>query len=633
MNINRQNPIAWKVLTIYSLIFIVLAILAGGVHSFDSSTIEPDPVPLALFLRDTLLYISYGEYNVSKEYITIALNISIEGDIAYLHTRLYNELMELVNIMQSIDLQVLNNTANRDDVKRIIYRLYRLRIDLEGYINEYIEKLYGLLTDQSIKAYVVNETQKAISHFLESINGLIDELKSIYLHRIANVVYIDVNVTVPEIIMANDTFNIEIKVIGPRSLQTINTSIIIIYGDTYYVTLYRQVIVNSSTFISLKPPAVEDLISRGLLVKEEIPVEIRVEAYGFSYSTAYSGFGIARSKLLYVKPLCEFYVPSAIYSNKSFTIGILAHIDYPLNLTIYLNNIDTENIIENVTIFPGNNTIEIPALDLGRGLHKLFFKIEGRGYYYNMIYTVPFLINKVQLKVSISLPQIVMGPPYVIPIHIDIGREIPFRVTVFVDDSKIVSETVYGLSNKVIRVSLPYILFTWRHDIEVLVEPLNPMYESYKFSTEIYSINIPLMIIASIILGYALTTHIVSYGLSLSLQSIVKYFRKSGHIVEEIAKSSISTLETRFKSFFKPAVLVGLYYRFIRVIVKYVSPPRNSETLREYYNRISNVFPSSVRELIRKFIALYEKDLYSKHVVDVSEAENIVYELERGIGR
>jgi len=153
MNINEQNPIARKTLTVYLIIFIVFTILAGGVHSFDSSAIEPDPVPLTLLLRDTLLSISYGEYNVSKEYIIAALNISMEGDIAYLHIRLYNELMELVNVMQGIDLKVLNNTANRDDVRRIIYKLYRLRIDLEEYINEYIDKLYGLISDQSIKAY------------------------------------------------------------------------------------------------------------------------------------------------------------------------------------------------------------------------------------------------------------------------------------------------------------------------------------------------------------------------------------------------------------------------------------------------------------------------------------------------
>ena len=632
MNINEQNPIARKTLTVYLIIFIVFTILAGGVHSFDSSAIEPDPVPLTLLLRDTLLSISYGEYNVSKEYIIAALNISMEGDIAYLHIRLYNELMELVNVMQGIDLKVLNNTANRDDVRRIIYKLYRLRIDLEEYINEYIDKLYGLISDQSIKAYVINETQIAISRFLEDINGLIDELKSIYLHRIANVVYVDVNVMVPEIIMANDTFNIEVKVIGPRSLQIINTTIIIIYGDTYYITLYRQVIVNSSTSIILKPPTIEDLISRGLLVKEEVPIEIRVEAYGFRYDTIYSGLGISRSKLRYIKPLCEFYIPRNIYSNKSFTIGILAHIDYPLNLTIYLNKIDIESIIENTTLFPRNNSIEIPALDLGRGLHKLLFKIEGKGYYHNMIYAVPFRINKVQLETSISLPQIIIGPPYVIPIHVDIGKEIPFKVTVFIDNKEIISETVYGLSNKVIKVSLPYLLFTWRHHIEILVEPLNPLYESYKFSTEIYSINIPLMFLASIILGYALSTRIVSYGFSISLQSIIKYFRKRSHLVEEIAKSSISTLETKFRSFFKPAVLTSLYYRFIRVMIRHASPPRDSETLREYHHRISNVFSSSVGELIRRFIALYEKDLYSKHEVDVGEAENIVHKLERDIG-
>jgi len=632
MSINKRSSRAGKGLMFYLVVFIVLTILASGAHSLDSSAIEPDPVPLTLLLKDTLLSISYGEYNVSKEYIITALNISMESDIAYLHTRLYNELMELVNVMQGIDLNVLNNTANRDYVKRIIYRLYRLRIDLEEYINEYVDKLYGLISDQSIKAYVINETQIALSCFLESIDGLIDELKSIYLHRIANVVYVDVNVMVPEIIIANDTFNIEVKVIGPRSLQTINTSIIIIYGDTYYTTLYRQVIVNSSTSIALKPPTLEDLISRGLLVKEEVPIEIRVEAYGFGYDTIYSGLGISRSKLRYIKPLCEFYIPRTIYPNKSFTISILAHIDYPLNLTIYLNNIDVESIIENTTLFPGNNSIEIPALDLGRGLHKLLFKIEGRGYYHNMIYVVPFRINKVQLDTSISLPQIIIGPPYVIPIHIDTGKEIPFKVTVFIDNEEVISETVYGLSNKVIKVSLPYLLFTWRHHVEILVEPLNPLYESYKFSTEIYSINIPLMLLASIILGYALSTRIISHGFSLPLQSIVKYFRKRSHLVEEIAKSSISTLETKFRSFFKPAVLTSLYYRFIRVMIRHVSPPRYSETLREYYHRISNVFSSSVGELIRRFIALYEKDLYSKHEVDVGEAENIVHKLERNIG-
>ncbi len=632
MSISKLNSRVGKGLMGYSAIFIVFAILVSGVCFSDSSIIEPDPVPLALLLRDTLLSISHGEYSTSKEYIITALNISIEDDIAYIHTRLYNELMELVNVMQGIDLMALNNTANRDDIRRIIYRLYRLRIDLEEYINEYIENLYGLINDQTLKTYVVNETQIAVSRFLESIDDLINELKSIYLHRIANVVYVNVDIIVPEIIMANDTFNLEIKIAGPRGIQTINTSITIIYGDTYYVTLYREVIVNSSEFIILKPPSIEDLVSNGLLVKEEVPVEIRVEAYGFGYNAVYRGFGISRSKLQFIKPLCEFFIPETIYPDKSFNVSVFAHIDYPLNSTIYLDKVDLESIIENSTIFPGNNSIEMPALDLNGGLHKLLFKIEGKGYYHEAIYIVPFKINKVPLEASISLPQVIIGPPYTIPIHIDIGKDIPFNVTIFVDNKVITSETVYGLSNKVIKVSLPYQLFTWRHHIEILVEPLDPLHGSYKFSIEVYSINTPLILLASVILGYTLSTHILSYGLSLPLQSITRYFRKGSHLVKEIAKSSISTLETRFKSFFKPAVLTRLYYRFIRIIMKYVSPPRDSETLREYYRRISNAFSIGVRELVGRFITLYEKDLYSKHRIDVGEAENIVQKLERDIG-
>lgn len=626
-----RQRIRWKSNTQLIMVMIFIILVSNTLLSY-SSSIRPDPVPLALFLKDTLLFISYGEYNASKEYISIALNLSLDDNIAYLHKKLYNELMELVNVLEEVDLKKLNDTTKKDYVKNIIYRLYRLRINLEQYLDEYTSKLYGLISDHLIKVYIMNETQKAVFYFLENIDKLIDEIRNIYLHRIAHIVHVNIDISIPQIILANDTFKIDLEINVPSDLRSINTSIIIIYGNKYYITFYKRVLVNYTTSIILKPPSVEDLISKGVVVGEEIPLEIRVKAYEVVHNTIYSGSGIFRSKIHYIKPLCTFHLPPPIYPGSPLHINIIANIDYPLNLTIYLNNIDEESIIGNTTIYPGNNTIEVTKSDLPDGVHRLFFKINGKGYYYSMIYEVPFNVNRISLQAGISLPKMIIGPPYVIPINLDIDRDIPFNITVYINNKRVFSRTINVLSNRLVRVTLPYPLLTWTHHVEVLVEPLNPIYRSYRFSALVYSIDIPLMLIALIIFGYAISTYTPSYGLSISIQSIVKYFRRSRYLVRGIEKSPVIKLETRLKKFFKPATLIELYHRFIHLMLKYVGPPRNSETLREYYHRISIVFSNNMRQLIIKFISLYERDLYSRHKVDRDEAENIVHELEESLG-
>lgn len=629
INMYRQR-MRWKSKTQLIMVMIFIILISNTLLSYSSST-RPDPVPLALFLKDTLLLISYGEYNESKEYISIALNLSLDDNIAYLHKKLYNELMELVNVLEGVDLKKLNDTTKKDYVKNIIYKLYRLRINLEQYLNEYTSKLYGLISDHLIKAYIMNETQKAVFYFLENIDKLINEIRNIYLHRIAHIVHVNIDIFIPQIILANDTFKIDLEINVPSNLRSINTSIIIIYGNKYYTTFYKRVLVNYTTSIILKPPSVEDLISKGIIVGGEIPLEIRVKAYEVVHNTIYSGFGVFKSKIHYIKPLCTFHLPRSIYPGSPLYINIIANIDYPLNLTIYLNNIDKESIIGNTTIYPGNNTIEIPKPDLLDGVHRLFFKINGKGYYYSTIYEVPFNVNRISLQAGISLPKVIIGPPYVIPINLDIDRNIPFNITVYINNKTVFSRTINVLSNRLVRVTLPYPLLTWTHHVEVLIEPLDPIYRSYRFSTLVYSIDIPLMLIALILFGYAISTYTSSYELPISIQSIVKYFRRSRYLVRGIEKSPVIKLETRLKKFFKPATLIELYHRFIHLMLKYVGPPRISETLREYYYRISIVFPDSIRQLIIKFISLYERDLYSRHKVDRDEAENIVHELEESL--
>jgi len=69
------------------------------------------------------------------------------------------------------------------------------------------------------------------------------------------------------------------------------------------------------------------------------------------------------------------------------------------------------------------------------------------------------------------------------------------------------------------------------------------------------------------------------------------------------------------------SIVAGLYWRFIDRFSKIFPRPLDSETLREYLDRVSKNIIESIKNDFRSLTILVERDLYSRHRVDRSEAE------------
>lgn len=78
---------------------------------------------------------------------------------------------------------------------------------------------------------------------------------------------------------------------------------------------------------------------------------------------------------------------------------------------------------------------------------------------------------------------------------------------------------------------------------------------------------------------------------------------------------------------FRRTKLGNLYRVFITLISRYRTS-KSSETLREFYTRFDKTVVKPIKSFVKKFLDIYEEDLYSNHDLDVSEAEKIIKRLK-----
>ena len=614
-----------RAIAILLIPIILISNLTYGERSFQKSF---DPVPIIRVLQDVISAIIYENYEDVEKIINIAMSIDLPKEIKYIHTKLYSEISDFVELMKSINEVTKSNEVSSTKLKVLIYRLYRLRLDLKNHLTEYLNTLSKYFKDQVVGHVVREEVKISISMFLLSIDELIDELTMLYTFGAINVVPLNITITLPQSVKAGDVFDIEIYVEAPSIIKSVNSTIHITYGNVYDVSIHRDLPVNKEINISLRTPTIEDLLKSASIVMNEISIEVKVKVVTVIHNTSYIGTKIARSKLVFEEPLCEFNIPKHIYPNQPLEISVLAHIDYSLNTTIYIDEPTSKNLILSTLLKPGNNTFELTIPNLSTGYHKLIFNIEPKGYYLGTSYSIAFEVVRESLVALIKIPRIIIGPPFTLPIGVDVNSTTPHIIEVFVDGNELIKEKFLNESGIELEASIPITLFVWRYSVVVSINSLDPHYGSREFSTDIYVINTPLLIIALALLSFAMITSATSRYIFAPMQLLIRYLRRTS-ISERyrVRKLSIEII-ARTRILLRSSRLINLYRRFLRIIAPYVGIPHEHETLREFYRRISMKI-ISFRELIYRFIKLYELDLYSKHDVDVKEAEEIVKRLEK----
>ena len=583
-----------------------------------------DPTPIIRILQDTLSAITYGDYDSAEKLINLALSISLPKRVEYIHVKLYTQINNLLELMRDIDELSKGVEARSSELKVVIYRLYRLRLDLKEYFTEYLNTLSKYFKDREVRHVMSEKVENAVSMLFLRIDELIDELTMLYIFGTVNIVPLNITITMPQSIRSGNVFSIGIYIEAPPIIKYVNSTIHVSYGNIYEVLIHRELPVNKEINISSKAPLVEDLLRRTSIIMNETSIEVKVRVITVVHNTTYIGTEIARSKLIFKEPLCEFYISRHIYPNQPLEVSVLAYIDYPLNTTIYIDKSIPKNLVLNTVLKPGNNTFELPILNLSTGDHILIFEIKPRGYYLGTTYYTKFEVVREPLIALIEVQRVIIGPPFTLSMSVDVDSKTPYIIEVFMDGNRLIKEKFHNESGIRLRANTPITLFVWRSSVVISIEPLDPRYEPMEFSTDIYIINTPLLILASALLGFAIITPTTSKYISISMQYLLRYLHRAG-ISEKRVRRISSEVIVRTRIFFRPSKLVNLYRRLLRIIAPYVGIPHEYETLREFCRRVSIGF----RELIYRFIKLYELDLYSKHDVDVKEAEEIVKRLEK----
>lgn len=629
---NRRYLLSAEVIVYVVLVLIVLTMIAHPQYVVVAQKETPlDPAPLLKLLQDTLSLIIGNQYGSASSLCSESLNVSLPPDVSYLHVRLYERLLKLSKLMEKSGRLVREASAGSPKVKEVIYELYGVKIELEDLISDYVGRLSKYFKDSATRYVMMRYSRELINELMIKVDNTINNLIKVYLQGGLNITkgkrLLYILISVPDKIEGGKDFNITLTIKALANISEVNTSLTVIFANAIVKDLVTTLPVNESIVITMKAPQAEELMGGGVKLSEELPVKITVVAKGVLGNETIADYVSVTSTLTYSRPPCTFSIPSIIYPNQSMKIHIISRAEMVLNLTVYINKLESKYLLLKSLIKPGDNVFIVKLKNLTVGLHKLIFVTEPKGPYLGLTYSATFTVIKPPLTAIVNTRGVVIAPPFTSPLYVYVNIPIPYKLIVYVGNAKVLEHTYTNKSKVALNLPIPFTLLMWRYEVKVEVQALNPKYGSVVRSLTIYVINLPLLIAAVIASGFAMIASVSSSRyVSFSLKSLIHGLRKALIVSGEL-KEAVKPVEAPIPRFRRPRLL-KLYRRFLRIISKYVGLPKRSETLREFYRRLSMRISDRLRKLVGRFLSMYEVDLYSSHEVDIGKAEEVIRRLE-----
>jgi len=609
--------------------FVVLTMITPYYCPVVAQTETPtlDPAPLLKLLQDVLSMIIENHYDSALSLCTKSLNISLPSDISYLHTRLYVRLLKLTKLLRSADSLVKEASAGSPKVREVVYELCSIKTELNDVINEYMGRLSKYFKDPATRYVMMEYGKELVNELIVKLDTIINQLVRVYLQGNLSTTkrLLHIEISVPKKILGDSNFSVVLTVKSLINVRKANVSLVAVFANTIVKDLTFTLPVNETAEVTMKAPPAEVLVGSGVKLNEELPVKIAVVAKAVMDNETIIDYVSETLILTYSKPPCTFIIPNIVYPNQSINVSVISRANVTLNLTIYMDKLEDEYILLKSVVKPGENTFTIEPKNLTVGLHKLIFVIEPKGPYQGFTYSAVFALVKLPLTAVVNIQKVLLAPPFSSPLYVYIDTPVPYKLVVYVGDAKVLERTYINKSRIVLNLPIPFTLLMWRYNVKVEVQALDPMYGVIIRSLTIYVVNLPLLIAASIVLGFAMISPVSSRYITFSLKSLILSLRRS--LISSEVRAIVKTVESSAVMFRRPKLL-KLYRKFLRIISRYVGLPSKSETLREFYRRLSLRVGMKLRQLVSKFLSMYEVDLYSKHEVDVDKAEEVIRRLE-----
>ena len=609
------------------LLLVLLATSACLVNAGEegSGLPEVDPAPLIKLLKDALTAIMDEDYAKARRICWEAKATSLPSELGYLHTRVYGKLLELTSILEGVGKVCENAEPRSPKVKVVLYKLCEIKLELEDDLAQYVSRLSKYFRDDATRYVMVKSIEEVVASFMSKLNSDINKLIEAYLQGSAGGDVLKVALELPREVLGGSTLDITAAVTSECMSGLANLTVFVTYAGAVTEVVSKTVEIGSTVKVSIRSPSAEDLIRAGVKLDEELPIKVVALATALRGGEEVAGYAAANSTLVLMHPKLTVVVPNYIYPNQSINVTVLARISAVLRARIYLDKVDDSHLIMEADLRSGENTFSLNPRNLSVGYHKLYVVTEPSGAYLGFTHSSAFAVVNLPLVAVAEVPEVAVAPPFTVVLHVYVDTPVPYEVSVLVGGREVLRSTYTNKSRVTLTVPLPPTPFMWRYDVEVRVRALSPTYGSTTKLLTTYVVNLPVLAVAVATLGLAMVTPASSRYINLPLRPVLSRFRSQG--VGSL-RSTLQVPEEVAVARFRRPKLLKLYRRFTSLISKYVSPPKRSETLREFFRRLKAGASAWVQQLAWQFIRIYELDIYSRRDVDVRKASEVIRMLE-----
>ncbi len=628
-------------------ISIIIMVLTTTVYPVNSIRGDIDPVPYALLLDTYISTILSQDLNKELELYNHAISLVIDDlQLKIVHQRAYKILHDISLILNNtqmiigIGLYNIDHDKLLDMIRKSYTKLLIYDNELDDYIYEYVKRLEQYVYSKPAFFKYKNRIYEKIHALHKLLSRYISQLEDLYSSIISNssIESLILEINIPEKVYAGQSFKFIVNVENPYiKVNDKYTNIIMtLLMGPYYRDIENYTIINSSSIEALiNVPDADTIESYGIdIVRDRATREfyatarISVKIVYKGGNNTYIGSVIRDFRVLLEPPKIVVKTPSYAYINSTMLITIYSYVKDPINISIYLDRVEHDRLIMNKTIMYGVNKISLNTSNIEPGYHTLFFKIHPDKQYMSSMRSSAIAIIHKTVSATMSLPNLLFGPPFTLNIHGKVYDNVKYRVRIIVDDIAIYDKVLKG-KNIYLYVDLPITLqsiMIWFRSIEVWIIPLNKTYQPTVFTVNALSVNILFVFILLIMIGIVYLHPMISRPL-ITLPSWIR------RII------SYRVLEERGITYLKPISMIYLRYRsmktkryyklFIKTLASLTRPMMENETLREYINNVKDDLPEGIKDYVVKLTSLFEEDMYSNHHINLALVKRYMREIIR----
>ena len=633
-----EGSVEWvKALT---LAFLVASLLTPALipNNALASNEGVDTAPLMKLLQNTITALLSNEFSRAVNLSEFALNISLPPNINYLHTEAYGRLIKVAELMKSAEEIIHNESANPSRIKVVAYELYALKLGLSNYLNQYVQELSRGLRSGELRNSLTKPTITDIRALNRRVNELIHQLSMKYLQKVSTHKLL-VGVEAPRKVLGGSEYSLIISAETSEPIKSVNITAEVTYGNvlTQVINITKHSLRRPAE-LRLKAPTYDELMPpktrKGLNFTAVAYIMVEALTNGGVELINYS---VKHFLITYLKPQIRIELPNCVRVNDSLAIMIYSGMNESINATLYLDSTGKGHELWNLTVGPGQNTLAVPAKDLGIGYHRIILVTHAVGPYVGMKYSAPIAIVGNSVQVTVKAPSIISGPPFTARAEVSVNTSARYMVKAFVDGAPYFNKIVVGEPSVTIGLVIPSTILVGKHTLIIEVISLKPEAPEFREELTIYTTNLPALVIASAVVAGLIATPPIYRGLTAGPKGLVglgigrggRKPRPSSKVRSSGSHGGFSEESEITSEGFRRPKLLSLYRELVSIISKHVSPPKPSETLREFTSRAGGKLVAWVRELVDGFIRLYEEDLYSREgVSDEVEAESMIRRLK-----